>query len=159
MSSGSKAILATLVLAVLGVAFFPACRPKPKAQPVTVRIFRDLSSPYSNELDHRLLEFQVTNPHLSQGSPIIVETYQAANYPGTLKDHLDRDLTTEIVILNSPDDAESNPAVQAELANSVNICAAVKACPAVVPAFVPASLTGPRAEAGKQLLAFLQKPS
>jgi hypothetical protein len=142
---------------VIGLIVFPGCQSKPKAKPVTVRIFRDLSSPYANQLDHRILEFQGTNPHLSYGAPIVVETLQDAHYSNTVQDHLDRDLTTEIVVLNSPEDAASNPAVQAELPNSVNICAAVKACPAVVPAFVPASLTGARAEAGRQLLAFLQK--
>jgi hypothetical protein len=146
-----------VTLLALGLAILPACRPKAKMKPVTVRIFRDLRSPYANQLDRRLLEFQATNPHVSDGSPIVLDTFEEAQYKATLQNHIDRDMTAEIVVLNSPEDAASNPAVQAELANSVNICASVKACPTVVPAFVPSSLTGAPAEAGKQLLAFLQK--
>jgi hypothetical protein len=152
--------MSSMALVMLGIASLTvilACRSKPKMQPVTVNIFRDLRSPYANELDHRLLEFQASNPHLAGGAPIVVKTLQSGQYSTEVQDHLGRDLSPDLVILNSSQDAASNPAVQAELPNSANICAAVKACPTVVPAFVPASLSGPSAAAGKQLLAFLQK--
>ncbi len=145
------------MVGLLGLAVIPGCRLKPKAKPVTVRIFRDLSSPYGNQLDHRILEFQQRNPHTPSGAPIRVESFNVPNYESFLRDHVDQDTTPEVVILDSPKDASTNPKVQAELGKAVNICAAVKACPDEVPAFVPTTITGLRAEAANQFLAFLLK--
>ena len=146
------------VLVITAIVVFPSCRPKAKQKPVTVRIFRDLDSPYAHELDHRILEFQEANPRTRSGALIAVETYQSTQYERFLQEHLNRDVTTEVVILNSPKDAISNPSVQAELAHAVNICAAVRACPDEVPAYVSSRLDGATTEAGQLLLAFLQKP-
>jgi len=151
-----KSTLAVLIM--IATAVFPGCHPKAKQQPVTVRIFRDLDSPYARELDHRILEFQETNPRTQSGAVIAVQTYQSSHYENFLQEHLNRDVTLEVVILNSPKDAGSNPSVQAELAHAVNICAAVRACPDDVPAYVSSRFKGVSAEAGQLLLAFLQKP-
>lgn len=158
MSLPSKSALAVLA-ATVSLAGMAACHPKPRMKPVTVRIFRDLRSQYANQLDRRLLEFQETNPRLGNGAPIAVETLQVEHYSTALQNNLEKDMTAELVVLNSPQDAATNAAVQAELPKSINICAALKACPAVVPAFVPSVVTGAPAEAGKLLLAFLQKPA
>lgn len=154
----AKSSLAVFIVIVLAIVSFSGCHPKQRQKPVTVRIFRDLNSPYARELDHRILEFQETNPHVSSGAPITLETYQGGQYGTLLQQHLNRDVTTEVVILNSAQDASANPAVQAELGHAVNICAAVRACPAEVPAFIPSSVVGAPAEAGQQLLSFLQRP-
>lgn len=152
----AKSSLAVFI--VLAMVSFTGCHPKQRQKPVAVRIFRDLNSPYARELDHRILEFQQTNPHVSSGAPITLETYQAGQYATFLQQHLNQGITTEVVILNSAQDASANPAVQAELGHAVNICAAVRACPAEVPAFIPSSVAGASAEAGQQLLSFLQRP-
>jgi len=70
------------------------------------------------------------------------------DYKTALQSHFDRDLRVEVVILNTATDAAENPAIAANLAHAVDICAAVKACPTNVPAFVPSSAAGPPAEAG-----------
>jgi hypothetical protein len=130
-----------------------ACTSRPKTGPVTVRIFRDLNSPYAQELDHRILEFQGTNPRLSNGAAVQVGSLNIADYRSAVA-NMD-DPMVEIVILNSPEDAASFPALQAELPHAVNICAAVHACPANVPALVPSKLTGERAEAANKFVQFL----
>jgi hypothetical protein len=131
----------------------PACRPKQKPQAITVRIFRDLNSPYAQQLDHRILEFQASNPRLLNGALVQVGSLNIANYKSAVN-NLD-DPSVEIVILNSPADAASFPALQAELPHAVNVCAAVQACPAEVPALVPSKLEGQRAEAANKFVQFL----
>jgi hypothetical protein len=128
------------------------CHPKPKPQPVVVQVFRDLHSQYAFELDHRILEFQASNPRLPSGAPIVIKTYDDMDYDTALKGHFDRDLRVDVVILNTATDAAQNPAVAANLAHAVDICAAAKACPTSVPAFVPSSATGAAAEGGQIFL-------
>ena len=123
------------------------CHPKPKPEAVVVHVFRDLHSPYAHELDHRILEFQASNPRLPSGAPIVIKTFDDMYYDTALKAHFDRDLRVEVVILNAATDATANPAIAANLAHAVDICAAAKSCPTNVPAFVPSSATGPPAEA------------
>lgn len=134
-----------------------ACRQQSKPQPVVVHVFRDLHSPYAYELDHRILEFQASNPRLASGAPIVIKTFDDMDYDTALKSHFDRDLRVEVVILNTAADAAGNPAVAANLAHAVDICAAAKACPANVPAFVPSSATGASAEGGQIFLKALSQ--
>ena len=129
-----------------------ACKKPQTQKPVVVHLFRDLYSPYAHEIDHRILEFQASNPRLPSGAPIVVKTYDAMEYQTALKSRFDKDIRVEAVILNDPADAADNPVIMANLANAVDICAAVKACPAKVPAFVPASATGPSAAAAQQFV-------
>ena len=140
---------------VLLLLFAPACKkPKPQ-QPVVVHIFRDLYSPYAHELDHRILEFQSKNPRLPSGAPIVVESIHEVDYTTALKGNFNKEVRVEAVILNSGSDIGDNRALAADLSHSVNICAAVKACPAVVPAFVLASSAGDQAAASQVFLNFL----
>jgi hypothetical protein len=59
------------------------------------------------------------------------------------------------VILNSPSDAGENATLVAQLPHSANICAAVKACPAVVPAIILPSSTGDQAAAAQVFVDYL----
>jgi len=128
------------------------CKKPQKHEPVVVHLFRDLYSPYAHELDHRILEFQSTNPRLPSGATIVVKTYDDMDYKTALKSRFDKDIRVEVVILNDPADAAGNPQIMANLGHAVDICAAVKACPANVPAFVPSSARGDSAEAAQQFV-------
>lgn len=134
------------------------CKKPTNQQPVVVHVFRDLYSPYAHELDHRILEFQATNPRLPSGAPIVIQTLSEFDYKTALKSDFDKNVKVEAVILNSPADAAENPGVVADLAHAVDICAAVKACPANVPAFVSSNATGERANAAQIFLIALAKP-
>ena len=125
---------------------------KPSQQPVVVHLFRDLYSPYAHEIDHRILEFQSSNPRLPSGAPIVVKTFDDMEYKTALKANFARDVKVEVVILNTASDAAENPLVAAQMAHAVDICASVKACPADVPAFVLSSATGDQAAAGQVFL-------
>lgn len=142
-----------VAVCVAALAFLPACKTPSKPKPVTVRIFRDLNSPYAQELDRRILDFQGSNPRLSNGAAVQVGSLNISDYRSALT-NMD-DPTVEIVVLNSPQDALNFPTLQPELGHAVNVCAAVQACPAVVPALVPSKLTGERAEAANKFVQFL----
>lgn len=142
----------TVAAVVTSAAFFSACT-KPKPNAVTVRIFRDPDSSYAQQLDYRILEFQGTNPRLSNGAAVQVGSLNIVDYKSGVGNMSDPQV--EIVILNSPEDAVSSPALQAELAHAVNVCGAFQACPANVPALVPANLSGERAEAANKFVQFL----
>lgn len=131
----------------------PGCKPRTKVEPVKVRIFRDLSSPYAPALDHRILDFQATNPRLANGAEVEVGSLSVADLRGAVS-NMDQP-EVEIVILNSQADVAKFPALLGEMAHAINICAAVQACPADVPAFVPSKLQGERAEAANKFLQFL----
>lgn len=140
------------LLAVVSLFLGSGCRMQPKPKPVVVHVFRDLHSPYGFELDHRILEFQLTNPRLASGAPIVINTFDEIDYKTGLQSRFDKDLKFEVVILNAATDATGNPVVTANLAHATNICSAVKACPSDVPAFVPSSAKGDGAEAGQKFI-------
>lgn len=117
-----------------------------------MHVFRDLHSPYGYELDHRILEFQLTNPKLASGAPVVINTFEDVDYKTALQTRLDKDLKPDVVILNAVTDATGNNALAANLSHAMNICSAVKACPANVPAYVPSSATGDSAEAGQKFI-------
>ncbi len=133
------------------------CHPKPKPQAVVVRVFRDLHSPYAHEIDHRILEFQASNPRLPSGAPIVIKTFDDMDYDAALKATFDRDFRVDVVILNQATDAAQNPGIATNLAHATNICAAAKACPTSVPAFIPSSATGAQAEAAQVFLTALSQ--
>lgn len=145
--------LAVLALLIL----LPGCKKPAPQQPVVVHLFRDLYSPYAHEMDHRILEFQATNPRVASGAPIVVKTYDDMDYKTAMKSRFDKDLRVEVVILDSPTEAAGNAALAANLSHAVNVCAAVKACPADVPAFVSSSATGEVAEAAQVFVQALAK--
>lgn len=134
-------------------ALLPGCKPKTKVQPVSVRVFLDPASPYAPALDHRILDFEATNPRLANGALVLVGNYGIAN-PQTAINNMD-DPAVDIVILNSPAEAANYPAVVGEMGHAVNVCGAMEACPADVPALVPSKLQGDRAEAANRFVQFL----
>jgi hypothetical protein len=140
------------VLAILAFAGLSGCKPKTKKTTV-VRVARNLSSPYGSEMDRRIVEFQLSNPRLPSGNPIVIQTVES-DYHDLLQNHLSN---ADLVILDAPADADLNPALQANMARAVNICAAVKACPAEVPALIPSSGSPDRKEAAQKFLDALQK--
>ncbi len=126
----------------------PACKKPVSHAPVVVHLFRDLHSPYAYQIDHRILDFQSTNPRLPSGVPILIETINELDYKAALKGDFDKNIRAEAVILNSPSDVVDVPTLISGLAHATNICAAVKACPTDVPAFVVSDATpGPAAAA------------
>jgi len=133
------------------------CKKREAKHPIVVHLFRDLYSPYAHELDHRILEYQSGNPHLPSGAPIVLETVNEQDYKNALKNDFEKNVRADVVILNNSNDVEESPALAAELANAVNVCAAVKACPAKVPAFVPPTATGEYAAAAHAFLDYLAK--
>ncbi len=88
----------------------------------------------------------------------MVQTVEIGDYKDMLEKHVGRDTTVEMIILDAPDDAAMSPIVQAEMPHAVNICAAVRACPAEVPALIPAATQGEELEAAQKFQAFLLKP-
>jgi hypothetical protein len=143
-------------LAVVFCLFLASgCKKPPVQQPVVVHLFRDLYSPYAHDLDHRILDFQSSNPRLPSGAPIVVKTFNDIEYKTALKGNFARDVKVEVVVLNTPADAAESPVVAAQMAHAVDICASVKACPADVPAFVLSSATGDQAAAGQVFVNFL----
>ncbi len=144
------AVLALLVCA-------PACKKPASHQPVVVHLFRDLHSPYAHDVDHRILDFQSSNPRLPSGVPVLVETINELDYNSALKTNFDKNVKAEAVILNSPSDVVDVPGMITGLAHASNICAAVKACPAYVPAFVMPDARPQQAAAAQIFIDYLAK--
>lgn len=145
------------LVVVFSLLLVSGCKKPPAQQPVVVHVFRDLYSPYAHEIDHRILEFQSGNPRLPSGAPIVVKTFDNIEYKTALKGNFARDVKVEVVILNAATDAVGSPAVTAQMAHAVDICASVKACPANVPAFVLSGTTGDQAAAAQVFLNFLSQ--
>ncbi len=147
----ASAILLLLVTGLLG-----GCKPRPKSSVVVVRTVRDLQSIYGNELDRRILDFQGSNPRLQSGQQIVI-----ASENGDYKDMLQRvtsnNDTVDLIILDAPDDAKLSSALEIALPQAPNVCAGLKACPAVVPAIIPPQIKGNEREAAQKFVDFLQK--
>ncbi len=141
------------VLAILAFAGLSGCKPKTKKTPTVVRVARNLSSPFGSEMDRRIVEFQLSNPRLPSGNPIVIQTVES-DYHDLLQNHLSN---ADVVILDAPADADLNSTLQADMTHAVNICSAVKACPAEVPALIPSSGSPDRKEAAQKFLDALQK--
>ncbi|MGB8888829.1 MAG: hypothetical protein WCC87_19020 [Candidatus Korobacteraceae bacterium] len=146
----AQAILLFLSFTLLG-----GCKPKPKA-PVVVHVLRNLRSIYGSELDRRLLEFQGNNPRLSDGRRIVIQS-ETGDYKDMLEKQTSLSDNIDFIILDSPDDAGSNPALQIELPKAVNICAGLKACPANIPSIIPPQIKGNEQEAALAFQNALQK--
>jgi hypothetical protein len=131
-------------------------RPKPKT--LTLSVLCNLKSPYGNALDHAILDFQTSNPRTSSGRPIVIRPVEIGDYKDMLEKHIGRDINVQMVILDAPEDAALNPGIQADMTHAVNICAALKACPAVVPVVIPSSVEGEELEAAQKFQQALQKP-
>ena len=145
------------LVAIALMSAAPACKKPSVQQTVVVHLFRDLHSPYAHELDHRILEFQSSNPRLQSGAPVVVESINEIEYETALKNDFDKNVKVEVVILNDPNDVTEIPTLTAALANATNICAAVKACPAMVPALITTNATAERATASQLFVDYLAK--
>jgi hypothetical protein len=144
------------ILAVVSLLLVvPACKKPTVSKPIVVHLFRDLYSPYGVEVDHRILNFQSSNPRLPSGAPIVVQTVHDIDYKTALKGNFNKDVKVEAVILNSSSDVGENPDLAADVSHAINICGAVKACPAVVPAFILPTATGDQAAAAQVFLNYL----
>ena len=84
----SRLRFTSAVLAILVFAGLSGCKqPKAKNTPALVRVARNLSSPYGSEMDHRIVEFQISNPRLPSGKPIVIQTVES-DYHDLLQHHL-----------------------------------------------------------------------
>jgi hypothetical protein len=121
-----------------------------------VHLLRNLSSPYGTELDHRLLDFQGTDPQLKSGAPIMVES-STGDYKQMLEKQTSSNQDIDLIVLDSADDAKNSPAIMSAMGSSVNVCAGLKACPTNVPAIIPSQVGGDDREAAQDFVNFLQK--
>ena len=151
-STYTAAVTLLLIVALLG-----ACKPRQKNTPVVVRVLRDLRSIYGSEFDRRILEFQGSNPRLPSGQAIVIST-ETGDYKDMLQKQTSNSDTADVVILDAPEDAAASAALQIALPQAANICAGMKACPANVPAIIPAQVAGNNREAAQIFVNFLQKP-
>ena len=154
MAQRPRFVLALLPL--LLVALLCGCKPRPKSSTVVVHLLRDLRSIYGSELDRRILDFQGSNPRVSSGAPIVIES-ETGDYKDMLSRISPSTDNIDLIILDSADDAGSNATLQLALPQATNICAGLKACPVTVPAIIPQQVSGNEREAAQKFLAFLQK--
>jgi len=145
-------LLTSFLLTLVGCKYF-----KERPKPISVSVLCNLKSPYGNELDHRILDFQTSNPRTASGRPIVVRPVEIGDYKDMLERHIGRDINVQMVILDAPEDAALNPGIQADMAHAVNICAALKACPAIVPVVIPSNVEGEELEAAQIFQQALQK--
>src|SRR5271167_1019553 len=142
--------VALVILLIPALFLLDGCNMKPKPKPVIVSVLTNLASPYGHELDHRIIEFQTSNPRTNSGRPIVVQTVEIGDYKDMLQKHIGHDITVQMVILDAPEDAAMNPSIQADMAHAINVCAALKACPANVPALIPSGAEGEQLEAAEK---------
>ena len=85
------------------------------ASPSTVVVhLRNLSSPYGTDLDHRILDFQSTEPRLSSGQSITVQS-ETGDYKQMLEKQTTSDQDVDLIVLDSSGDATGNPALMSAL--------------------------------------------
>jgi hypothetical protein len=132
------------------------CKPRHKSPAVVVHLLRNLNSPYGSELDRRILDYQGGNPRLSSGQPIMVES-ETGDYKQMLEKQSSSSDDVDLIVMDSADDAKTNPVLMSSLNNAVNVCAGLKACPTPIPAIIPSQITGDSREAAQNFQSFLQK--
>jgi hypothetical protein len=126
--------LCFVVILLLMLAGVPGCRFE---QPLVLQVYRDRTSSIGRELDRRFYELSAERISLPSGRKITFSTIEPKDYLQMLRDRIGKELLPELIVLDSPSDAAGNPIIEREAAHAVNICAAVHACPAAVPAFIP----------------------
>jgi len=147
--------VALAILLIPALILLGGCKLKPR--PIIVSVMSNLASPYGHELDHRIIEFQTSNPHTRSGRPIVIRPVEIGDYKDLLTKHIGNDITVQMVILDAPEDAALNPHIQADMARAVNVCAALRACPANVPALIPSGTEGEQLEAAQIFEQALEK--
>jgi hypothetical protein len=110
------------------------CRGK---QPIVVHVYRDRDSTVGRELDRRFYELGAQDLRLSSGRKVIIATVEAQDDKEMLRKRIGSEIQPQLIVLDSSADAAVNPLIERVVAGATNICAAVRACPAVVPAFIP----------------------
>ncbi len=147
---------ALAVSLLLLMPFLIGCKPRRKSSTVVVHLLRNLSSPYGTDLDHRILDFQGTEPRLSSGQSITVQS-ETGDYKQMLEKQTTSNQDVDLIVLDSVDDATGNPALMSALSSAANVCAGLKACPKNVMAIIPAQITGEQRDAAQAFVSFLQK--
>ncbi len=148
----AQAITLLLVVPLLLVA----CKPRHKSAAVVVHLLRNLNSPNGSELDRRILDYQGSNPRLSSGQPITVQS-ETGDYKQLLEKQTDSNQDVDLIVLDSPDDAKDYPVLLAQLNNAVNVCAGLKSCPTAAPSIIPSQIGGEAREAAQNFQSFLTK--
>jgi hypothetical protein len=156
MARRTKSAAAASLLLLM--ALLCGCTSKTRPTPVVVHVLRDLRSPFGSEMDRKILDFQGGNPKLPSGQPILIQS-ETGDYKDMLQKQTSSSEGVDVIVLNSPDDVQSNAALQLASTSAVNICAGVKACPANVPAIIPPQINGAARQAAQQFVDFLQKAS
>jgi len=149
--------VALVILLIPALFLLDGCNMKPKPKPVIVSVLTNLSSPYGHELDHRIIEFQTSNPRTNSGRPIVIRPVEIGDYKDMLTKHIGNDVTVQMVILDAPEDADLNPQIHADMDHAVDVCAALRACPAKVPALIPSGTRGEELEAAQKFEQALEK--
>lgn len=126
--------LPAMVVMSFMVAIFTGCRPK---QPLVLHVYRDRTSPIGRELDRRFYELSSKRISLPSGRQIVIASIEPRDYKQMLRDRIGNELMPELIVLNSSADVAISPTIGREATHAANICSAVRACPIVVPAFVP----------------------
>jgi hypothetical protein len=147
---------AQAVLLILSFALLGGCKVKPKSSTLAVHVLRDLSSVYGSELDRRILDFQGSNPRLKSGQQIVIQS-ETGDYKSMLAKQTSSNDDIDLIILDSPDDAQVSSALVMALPQAVNVCAGLKACPANVPSIIPTQITGDKREGAQAFQNALQK--
>ncbi|MGA2369448.1 MAG: hypothetical protein ACLPPV_21655 [Candidatus Korobacteraceae bacterium] len=148
--------LAVALSLVLAFSLFSGCKPrKQHSSTIEVHLLRNLNSVYGSNLDRRILDFEGSNPRVKSGQHIDIQS-ETGDYREMLRKQTADD-NVSLVIMDSPDDASSNSALQMALPQATNVCAGVQGCPAVIPAIIPAHVTGSDREAAQAFIDFLQK--
>jgi hypothetical protein len=155
MAQRLRIVLAVPLLLLLCFLLL-GCKSRRKSNTVVVHLLRNLSSPYGSELDRRILDFQGSNPRLSSGQPITVES-ETGDYKQMLDKQTASNDDVDLIVMDAAADANSNPVLASALGSAVNVCAGLKTCPTVVPSIIPSQITGENRDAAMQFQSFLQK--
>ncbi len=121
-----------LALGLLTAMLLGGCTGRNDA--VVVHVFRDASSPSAAVLSRRIAHFRSLNVR-TPSRKLIVLNETDSDYLGTLG-KLGNESTTELVILNSERDVETNPRLQEELAHAIDLCTDGQRCLAFIPSWV-----------------------
>ncbi len=132
------------------------CKPRRKSSIVVVHLLRNLNSPYATDLDHRILDFQGSDPRLSSGQSITVQS-ETGDYKQMLEKQNTSNQDVDLIVLDSADDAKGNAALMSAVGSAVNVCAGLKACPNNVVAIIPSQIGGEDRDAAQAFVSFLQK--
>ncbi|MFZ0313932.1 MAG: hypothetical protein WAL85_14590 [Candidatus Korobacteraceae bacterium] len=149
--------LAVAVSLILVFSLSSGCKPrKPKSSTVVVHLLRNLNSIYGSNLDRRILDFEGSNPRVKSGQHIDIQS-ETSDYKEMLRKQSSDSDNVSLIILDSPDDVGSNASLQIAVPQAANVCAGLQGCPTVIPAIIPAQVTGNEREAAQAFVDFLQK--